>query len=678
VTRDIGEPARLDLGSPFVHLDAQGTADVRVLVDNTWGVGTHYIEAEDVDTHYTASSVVRVVSTGQERPPHLLINQYTVSLGSDYVGANTLQQIFLQNTGGGILSWLAKSDQPWLSFAPMQGLFSTRQPLTLAVSRAHLLPGDYQGTVTFYSNAGPAVRVQVSMAVRALPVHVGGVLSVAPAAVSFVTTDGGADPAEQELTISNPGTKQIHWSLAALNPTYASDQNVPLSNKTRWLTAQPAAGDLAPGLTATIHVTTHSPTLLPGSYSSVLSFSSDADTLNTPQPVAVSLTIQQRCGPALSMTDFSLTGFSGQGQPVHQNVGVSLPATCVGKMAWHAFSLASWLSVSPDNGLLQEHDNTFSALSADSTHLQPGSYVSAVVFTSEQRTLTLPVQFTVFPRRATSGSQASPGTMHGGSVNSASSTPTAKSGAPTGKGSTTNSNGNARHDSSTTQTSGNAGLSVSSTALSFTVERGQNTAVQTVTLMNAGSDPLVWQALSDTPELVSVTPGSGTLVGGQATQMMVQSTTFDLDVGSYTAHIFLSTSDSAGHTVSSSAQEITVTITVVASCTLQISPPSLHFTATLLNPDPGGQTLNLSTTGNCIGPVTWNASVDSASSSWLSLSTPIGTVNGNGIALSVTVSGQGSLVGLKQGVITFSATDGNGNTIAVPTRTVQILFTIAG
>jgi hypothetical protein len=496
VTRDIGEPARSDQNSPFVRLDTRGMADIRVLIDSTWGVGTHYIEAEDAVTHYTASSVVRVVSTGQERPPQLMIDQHTVSLGSDYVGANTLQQIFLQNAGGGTVSWLAKSDQPWLSFAPMQGLFSTRQPLTVAVSRAHLLPGNYQGTVTFYSNAGPAVHVQVSMAVRALPTHIGGVLSVAPAATSFVTTDGGVDPAEQDLTISNPGTKMLHWSLNQPNPTYASDQDVPLSSKTLWLAAQPSTGDLAPGLTATIHITTHSRTLLPGSYSSVLSFSSSADTLNAPQPVALSLTIQQRCGPALSMTDFSLTGFSGQELHTHQNMRVSLPATCVGKMAWHAFSLASWLSVSPDNGLLQEHDNALSALSADSTHLKPGSYVSAVVFTSEQRTLTLPVQFTVFPSRASSGNQASQGTMPG-HAGSARSTPTGKSGMPTGTANATASHEGVSSGGGTPQTSGNTQLWVSSTSLSFTVTRGQNAAVQTVTLMDLGSDSLVWQASSD-------------------------------------------------------------------------------------------------------------------------------------------------------------------------------------
>ena len=180
LTHDVQESVRTDTNAPFITLGATGDGDVRIFVEDSWGPGSHMIQAEDITTHFTASTVLQVMNDLPMRPPHLFISRPGVTtafngpldMGSNEQGANTLQSLVLHNSGGGWISWSAVSNQPWLMTSPQQGIFRKGQSIIVAVTSANLKEGDYEGTITIVSNAGTPLRVQVKMTVLALPVSV--------------------------------------------------------------------------------------------------------------------------------------------------------------------------------------------------------------------------------------------------------------------------------------------------------------------------------------------------------------------------------------------------------------------------------------------------------------------------------------------------------------------------
>src|SRR6266487_4088909 len=111
LTHDIQEIVQLTNGSALVAVGATGSADVQMLVDNSWGPGYHTLEAEDVTTRYTASATLQITGAGPTRPSRLLVGTTELDLGADYQGANTIQTLTLHNAGGGSITWIASSDQ---------------------------------------------------------------------------------------------------------------------------------------------------------------------------------------------------------------------------------------------------------------------------------------------------------------------------------------------------------------------------------------------------------------------------------------------------------------------------------------------------------------------------------------------------------------------------------------
>ena len=155
----------LDTGSSLVQMGSTGEADVHMLVEDNWRVGSHFIEAEDIDSHYVASTAIHVMGSSPAQLPHLQVSQDELDLGADLQGANTLQSLTLGNPGGGTISWTAWSNQPWLMLTPMMGIFSVSQQVVIAVNRSHLKPGMHEGTVTFVGNKGLNIPVHVKMSI---------------------------------------------------------------------------------------------------------------------------------------------------------------------------------------------------------------------------------------------------------------------------------------------------------------------------------------------------------------------------------------------------------------------------------------------------------------------------------------------------------------------------------
>jgi len=659
LSHDIQEPVRTDVGFSLIQVGPNGDADLHILVEDTWGPGPHIIEGEDVTTHYTASTTIQVIGAGPVQSPHLLVNQSSLNMGADLQGANTIQSLLLHNVGAGAIAWEAGSDQPWLMLTPTQGVFSASQSLAVAVTRANLKPGSYEGTITIVSNTGSSIPVSVQMIVNPLPSNAGPVLVSTPPALSFMATDGQSNPTDQLLTISNPGSQPLFWTTGSITAMASGDQNIPFLSDASWLSTNPTSGEVASGSTAQVHVIVHSQNLLPGVYNVMLTFVSTPVGLNSPQPVVASLTVQPRCGVTTNVGVLAFSAIAGRGNPASQGLVLGATAGCAEVIDWQVFTSVSWLTVTPTRGRLLQASMPTAAVNVNVENLSPGTYNAFIVFLTGQRTQTVMVQLMVLSSSSpflspTSGGQLTaspgPGTPAPGPGTP---TPTPPPGAPPVMG-------------------------ISPLDLNFNATQGQgNPAGQVETITNSGGSVLNWQASKDsaTSTWLNLAPMNGTIDGGQRGQMAVGANTAGLEPGTYSTQITVKATDSSGTQAQGSPQILTVTLTVYQPCSLQVAPGNLLFTATLLQPNPAGQNIAVKETGNCAYPVSWTASVDANSRSWLSVSSISGTGNSTVV---VYASSRGMLIGQHSGQITFSATDNRGVVLQNSPQAVLVTLTVIG
>ncbi len=649
LTHDVQESVRTDTKAPFITLGATGDSDVRIFVEDSWGPGSHMIQAEDITTHYTASTVLQVLNDLPLRPPHLLISRPGVTtalkgpldMGSNEQGANTLQSLVLHNSGGGWISWSAVSNQPWLMTSPQQGIFRNGQSIIVAVTRANLKKGDYEGTITIVSNTGTSLAVQVKMTVLSLLASdkaVSSIMLVTPPVLSFIATDGGTNPTSQILTISNPGSQPLTWSLNASAVQDSFNQNFSSQYDVPWLSASMTSGTVFPDKHAEIQVRIQSKNLLPSVYSALLTFTSGLGTLNAPQAVAVSLTIQSRCGVATNLGNLSFTSISGQGTPGNQLLSLGTTIGCTGIVNWQSFSSSSWLSITPARGQIQAKVNSIVTVQISAGELQPGTYTGSILFVAQQRSQTVIVHLVVRP--------------------SSSSTAV---GPPIGSSST-------------------AVLTVSPQSLQFTLTQGQGNPVGKPLIMsNTGEGSLHWQANIDSSAApwLSVNTLGGTINSAQSMQVVANVNSARLAAGNYSTQITVTATDNAGNQVQGSPRTIPVMLIVLPGCSFQVTPGNLSFTAILLQPNPPGQDIVLTIAGSCPQSISWTASVNTTSSQkWLILPATSGITNNQGRVIIVNVRSRRLLPGVYTGQIVISAVVKSGGVIQNSPVSVPVTLTV--
>ncbi|HZR44361.1 MAG TPA: hypothetical protein VFB12_29885, partial [Ktedonobacteraceae bacterium] len=471
----------------------------------------------------------------------------------------------------------------------------------------------------------------------------------------FTASDGGTDPPDQQLTVSNPGTRPLYWSFGASTPTVSVNQDMSVLSDMNWLSTKPTSGMVAPGATEKVSITVHSHVLLPGIYTGMLMFTAGQDALNNPQAVAVSLIVLPHCSVATSMQSVSFTVVAGQDKPDTQTLGLSMQSSCTGSITWQAFSSANWLVISPSRGKVEERRDAAMTISVKSSSLQPGTYMTSLVFLTEQHTQTVSVQLnvlsSVLPTSATATVSITSPWQATATTGTAASTATQLVASP-------------------------PVLALAPSDITFSVTQGQpDPPGQAVTLANTGGGMLYWQAHIDSSALswLKMSTTSGTISSGQTGQMVLYTSAAGLSAGTYKTQVLLAASDASGAQIQSGAQTIQVTFIVFQPCTLQVSPGSLQFTSSLSNPNPAGQDITVSESGNCSRPVSWTAVVDAGSRKWLVLSTTSSTDNST---LMVHVNTQGMLLGNYQGQITFSATDSNGTAIQHSSQVVSVTLTV--
>ncbi|MBO0780262.1 MAG: hypothetical protein J2P37_15665, partial [Ktedonobacteraceae bacterium] len=568
-------------------------------------------------------------ASGPIPPPHLQASQTTVDMGDESQRKGNIHPLDLNNTGGGVITWLASSDQPWLRLTPMQGRLDKTQKVFLSVTRAHLEPGQYQGTITIASNAGNPLTIHVKMSV--LQTAPTAILGVSAVALSFSATDGGPDPGEQVVMVNNPGSHQHSWSL---NKNVEIDGQV-LLGAANWLSVESTSGTITPGTSIPLRVLVHSQPLLEGIYTRMLSLTTDQ---GNQTDIVVSLNVGRHCGIAVDTADLSFNTAVGQSSQPRQGMNIATTAGCPGTFPWRTYSLANWLAAAPEKGQLAAKAHGTVSATINGRRLQAGSYSALLVFVTTLRTDMVLAQLTVQPT------------------------------SQLGLGQTT--------ASDRTPSADNISLQTIPSHLGFSATQGQTSIPgRSVSISSSEHSPFSWRASFDA-DWLTLTPQKGTVPTGQHGQMVVSSNAAGLAPGTYTAHISITPLDTSGKPIGK-VHVLPVTFNIAPQCVFQVSPEKLSFSA-LLQSSPPAQSITLKGGSDCAYPVTWTASVDPDSRSWLFVSPASNAENGNGSTLTVSVSRQGMLLGSYTGHITITAFDSHNAPIEGGTQTVTVTLTVFG
>jgi hypothetical protein len=633
LTHDNQQPIQVN-GSSSIIADSQGNASFSLSIDKDWVSGSHFIVAEDVATRNSAIAGLQIIGQGSTPlPPHLLIATSSIHMGADVVGTNTIRTLNLLNSGGGSITWSASSNQSWLLVSPSQGAFSQHETISLAVQRVGLKPGVYTGNITLSTNVSPPQSIQVDMKVQSLPPNAAPVLALPPALLSFTATDGQSNTSPQTLTVSNPGSIPLHWSLAVntfatpatqYSPTQAQALTCP------WLSATPNVGTVSPGATSLLKVNVNSQCLLPGSYVGTLKFNA-AGAIDSSQAVNVSLTVIPNCGLVTSTGNLAFTVVQGLDNIPNQTLSLNTTPGCVGMpIQWNSSSTAPWLMSSPENGVLIGAANKLVHIRVNAKKLKPGKYSEDIFFFTGHSTLTVTVALTV---QATSPFVS-----------------------PI--------------------------MGASPLSLNFSNIQGlSNPTGQVVTITNNGPRALNWntnpQALAQS--WLTTSPSGGTIASGQSGQVTIHANTTQLAPGNYVGQITLNGVDAKGNPAPGSPQIIGVNLVVQPPCT--ISPPSssaLSFSAVQgASANPATQTVMFTAWGGCVWPLAWKTSVTSKVS-WLTLIPAGGTIAGIGQSgsLGVTANITGLVAGTYSTTVTIAASDASGVAVQGSKQTFTVTLTV--
>jgi hypothetical protein len=205
------------------------------------------------------------------------------------------------------------------------------------------------------------MTVPVTFTVTAAPVP--PAIGASPTSFSFTATQGGSNPANQTLSISNTGGGTLTWTA---------------SDNAAWLTLSPASGTGNGAVTLTVATGT----LTAGTYSGTITLTATGATSMT---VPVTFTVTAAPSLTITPTSLSFTATQGGANPTNQTI------TVTSNGAWNASDNASWLSVSPSSG----NGNGSITVSVNTATATVGSNTGTITTTGSGLTRTATVTLTL-------------------------------------------------------------------------------------------------------------------------------------------------------------------------------------------------------------------------------------------------------------------------------------------
>lgn len=183
-----------------------------------------------------------------------------------------------------------------------------------------------------------------------------------------------------------------------------------------------------------------------------------------------------------------------------------------------------------------------------------------------------------------------------------------------------------------------AALAVTPAVLSFTsLDGGADPNAQTLVVSNPGSQPLHWELLNNTTastdqgtflgslgantNWLSTDQTSGVVDPGSTDAIQVMVHSQNLLPGTYINTLTFSSDPG----VFNSPQSVSVSLTVQAHCSLELSTGSMSFTAIAGQSNPSNQALSVGATASCPGTTAWHAT---SSANWLTITPASGQLQG--------------------------------------------------
>jgi uncharacterized protein (TIGR03437 family) len=200
--------------------------------------------------------------------------QFAWTVGGAVPAAQSIQ---ITNVGSSTLSWTATSGATWMSVSAASG--TAPSTLAVSISPGSLSAGVYTGSIQIAS-AG-AANTPASIGVTLTVTEAAASLAVAPQALTFQYTYGGALPPAQNVAITNAGGGVLAWTA---------------SSGAYWLGVSAASG----GAPASLAVSVNPANLAAGTYTENVNIAA-AGAIGSPAQVSVTLVVTGT-QPAASIT----------------------------------------------------------------------------------------------------------------------------------------------------------------------------------------------------------------------------------------------------------------------------------------------------------------------------------------------------------------------------------------
>ncbi|MBE3559706.1 MAG: choice-of-anchor D domain-containing protein [Ktedonobacteraceae bacterium] len=313
---------------------------------------------------------MQVTPLAQEHEPAIQLTPSVLSFsGTDGGPVPQSQTITISNPGALPLQWAAATDAPWLSITPRSAKLEQNgsSQVTIAVNTASLLPGTYQGVITFSGQGASPVRNSPQNLYISVTITPRCSLQLSPVMLTFAGTYQQSAPAARSINLAGITgcSTPIQWKA---------------TSNADWLTLGSTDGTTPSRLSVGVKVDG----LKPGTYNGKIMFSSTAGT----QTLPVTFTLSQPSAPSMQVMPDSVQFNAVIGSSVSTPQQLTIKNSGGGALHWNAAATTAaggnWLSVTPASGVLSAGQSTTITVAATLINtLTPGVYTGMVTITGK-------------------------------------------------------------------------------------------------------------------------------------------------------------------------------------------------------------------------------------------------------------------------------------------------------
>ncbi|MGE3901893.1 MAG: fibronectin type III domain-containing protein, partial [Nitrospiraceae bacterium] len=310
---------------------------------------------------------VSLTVTAASAKPTIGFSPPSLSFTGTTGGSNpAAQSITVTNAGTGTLTWTVADNANWLT-ATKSG-----STITAAVNLSGLAAGTYNGVITVAATGATNTPQSVPVSLVVSAPTTTPTIGLSPGSLAFSATQGGSNPSNQSVSITNTGTGTLTWSV---------------TDNANWLTATKSGGSVVAGVSVA--------GLASGTYNAAITVSASGAT-NTPQTIPVSLTVAPApvASPTITLTptSFALTAQAGSTTVLNQTLTIT--NTGGGTFNWTVVDDSNWVVKNVGSG----SGNGTVAISVNPTGLAAGTHTSMITVSASGATNTpqvVPVTLTV-------------------------------------------------------------------------------------------------------------------------------------------------------------------------------------------------------------------------------------------------------------------------------------------